>query len=207
MRCINGENIGMRVLLLGPGDSPITQIIRESGCDVMDREEKLDKSFLVNEKIDFVASYRYRHIITKDIIDYMDERIINLHISLLPWNRGSDPNLWSFLENTPKGVTIHHIDEGVDTGDIIAQKQVSFDPEVDTLATSYQKLNREIVELFSQQWPVIMRGESQRCKQVENGSFHRLKDKTAFEYLFIEKGWDTPVRELLGKTVSDRNIF
>ena len=195
----------MKILILGPGDSPLIQIIREGGCDVMDLERKFDKSLVVSEKIDFIVSFRYRHIIRKDIIDYMKDRIINLHISLLPWNRGSDPNLWSFLEDTPKGVTIHHLDEGVDTGDIIAQKHIYFDAEIDTLATSYQTLNRQIVELFSLQWLLIMRGGSRRYKQNEKGSFHRMKDKVAFEYLLSEKGWDTPVRELIGKAAPGLN--
>jgi len=54
---------------------------------------------------DFIISYGYRHIITPDIIDAMSDkvrgdRIINLHISYLPYNRGSDPNLWSWLNDT-----------------------------------------------------------------------------------------------------------
>lgn len=197
----------MRVLLLGPKDSPLIEIIRESSCEVLEYVKKFDRSLLITEKVGFVVSYRYRHIINKDIIDYMNGRIINLHISFLPWNRGCDPNLWSFLEDTPKGVTIHHIDEGVDTGDIIVQKQIFFSSEVDTLATSYKRLNQEIVELFRQQWPAIMRGESQRRKQPEDGSFHRMKDKKKFEYLLIEKGWDTPVKELIGKAISGHNKF
>ncbi len=53
--------------------------------------------------------------------------IINLHISFLPWNRGAHPNFWSFYDDTPKGVTIHLIDEGIDTGAIIYQKEITFD--------------------------------------------------------------------------------
>ena len=43
-------------------------------------------------------------------------------MSYLPWNRGADPNFWSILEDTPKGVTIHIMDESIDTGDILYQK-------------------------------------------------------------------------------------
>ena len=48
--------------------------------------------------------------------------LINLHISYLPYNRGSYPNYWSFKENTPNGVSIHHIDDGIDTGPVLVQK-------------------------------------------------------------------------------------
>ena len=52
---------------------------------------------------------------------------------------GQDPNLWSFIEDTPKGVTIHEIDEGIDTGDIIFQKEIVLNSN-ETLASSYEKL-------------------------------------------------------------------
>ena len=44
----------------------------------------------------------------------MKRPIVNLHISYLPFNRGSHPNYWSFVENTPKGVSIHEIDEQIE---------------------------------------------------------------------------------------------
>jgi len=197
----------MRVLLLGINQSPLRPVIRESGCEVLEYANEFDKSFLIEERIDYVVSYRYRHIIRRDVVDHIKDRIINLHISLLPWNRGADPNLWSFLEDTPKGVTIHYIDEQVDTGDIISQKEVFFDDEVNTLATTYQQLNEKIVDLFRQQWPTIMRGEARRQKQPVGGSFHKASDKKEYERLFIEKGWDTPVRELIGKALPGLNRF
>ena len=40
-------------------------------------------------------------------------------MSFLPYNRGSHPNFWSFVENTPKGVSIHEVSNGIDDGDII----------------------------------------------------------------------------------------
>ena len=45
-------------------------------------------------------------------------------MSFLPYNRGSHPNFWSFIDDTPKGITIHEIDEGADTGNIVFQKKI-----------------------------------------------------------------------------------
>jgi methionyl-tRNA formyltransferase len=191
----------MNVLVLGITPSPLTPIIKESGCFVIETENPIDTGYLQENSIDFMVSYRYRYIIKKPIIEYVRGDIINLHISFLPWNRGADPNLWSFLEDTPKGVTIHYVDEGLDTGDIIAQSEVFFDPAVETLATTYQTLSDKIVKLFKKHWPSIMRGEVQRKYQPTVGSFHRLKDKKKFEYLLLERGWDTPVKKLIGKAL------
>ena len=105
-------------------------------------------AFIKKENFDFIVSYKYRFIISHDIVAYMKRKIVNLHISLLPWNRGADPNLWSFLKDTPKGITIHYIDSGVDTGDILLQKEFDFNLEEDTLKTTYDFLNKEIIRLF-----------------------------------------------------------
>ncbi len=122
---------------------------------------------------DFVISYNYQYIIREDVIDYMGDRIINLHISFLPWNKGSDPNIWSFLDDTPKGVTIHRLERGLDRGKIIVQKEVSFDENVETLATSYERLNREIVNLLVENWDMIFEGNYSPVEQTEKGSYHR----------------------------------
>jgi methionyl-tRNA formyltransferase len=118
---------------------------------------------------------------------------------LLPYNKGADPNLWSFLEDTPKGVSIHFIDKGVDTGDILAQREIIV-PANATLRTSYDALSKTIEHLFMETWPRIREGKQKWHSQSENGSKHRLKEKAAYEHLLTE-GWDTPVKNLIGKAL------
>ena len=137
----------MKILYLGVAPYALKDFLEKDGNEVICTSDKVTPGFITENKIDLCISYRYRHIIGQNIIDESGDNIINLHISLLPWNRGSDPNLWSFLEDTPKGVTIHHVDAGVDTGDIIFQKEVFFGPG-ETLSSSYQTLNTAIVHLF-----------------------------------------------------------
>lgn len=187
----------MNVLVLGMASSPVSAIVAGEGHTVIERSEPFDVPFLETHGVDFIVSYRFRHIIRKPILDYLQGRAINLHISYLPWNRGADPNLWSFLENTPKGVTIHYIDEGIDTGDVIAQRLVACDADGETLATSYAKLNLAIVELFAKTWPLISSGNGSREKQVGQGTMHRMRDKERFTHL-LTNGWQTPVSVLVG---------
>lgn len=189
----------MNVLVLGVIPSPLTAIVEKHGCNSIEFADPIDVRFLKDLLIDFAVSYRYRHIIREPEVEYLKNKIINLHISLLPWNRGADPNLWSFLKNTPKGVTIHYVDKGLDTGDIIAQKTASFDMRRDTLATTYHKLNEDILTLFDEQWPLIMKGKAERIKQPSGGSYHRIKDKLCFEHLLDSKGWNTRVADIIGK--------
>ena len=189
----------MKVLALSVIPSPLTPLLEASGCEVLERFDPIDAAFLRRHKVDFVVSYRFRHIVSQEVIDQLRGRIINLHISLLPWNRGADPNLWSFLEDTPKGVTIHYIDAGIDTGDVIAQREVRFPAPGETLATTYCALERNILQLFQEEWPGIMSGRAPLRPQGPGGSFHLLKDKKPYLHLIAGKGWDTPVAELTGK--------
>ncbi|MEJ2725459.1 MAG: formyltransferase family protein [Deltaproteobacteria bacterium] len=192
----------MKVLILGITPSPLTPVLETFGCRVVELEGYVDVDFIRKHSIDFAVSYRYRHLIAGSVIEYLDGKVINLHISLLPWNRGADPNLWSFLENTPKGVSIHYVDEGLDTGDIIAQKEITFEASNATLSSTYKRLNDELLGLFRQEWPLISKGKSSRCKQASGGSYHSSKDRRSFEYLIEERGWDTPVSALTGKAVA-----
>ena len=81
-------------------------------------------NLITAKKFESIISFGYRHVIDKHIIDNLGYPIINLHISFLPYNRGTHPNFWSFAENTPSGVSIHETDYGVDTGRIIYQKKL-----------------------------------------------------------------------------------
>jgi Methionyl-tRNA formyltransferase len=127
-------------------------------------------------KPDIIISYNYKYIIGQELISYMDGRIINLHISLLPWNRGANPNFWSFVDDTPKGVTIHQINAELDKGKILCQKECFFDAEKETFLSTYDKLNETIVALFKENCQDIMGGRIVPREQPSGGSYHSVKD-------------------------------
>lgn len=166
--------------------------------------EKREDAILYMDKIsidklneiqpEFIISYNYKYIIKKDIIEYMDNKIINLHISLLPWNKGASPNLWSFLDDTSKGVTIHKVDDGLDTGDVLLQKEIFFDESKESLKSSYNKLNEEIQNLFKKNWNEIKNNNILPQPQVGEGSIHFLKDSKAIESII--DSWDINILEL-----------
>lgn len=128
-----------------------------------------------------IVSYNYKFIIPDDVINLMEGQIVNLHISLLPWNRGSSPNFWSFISNTPKGVTIHRVEKGLDTGKIIVQKEYFFDEKRETFASTYNALQNGVVELFKENFDRIFIGNYSPYKQKGEGSYHTVKDMD--EYL------------------------
>lgn len=189
----------MIILLLGPYRTEMVEFLTSFGDEVYYTQEPLTTESEYFDKIDFIISYGYRHILTKEILDRFHNKAINLHISLLPWNKGADPNLWSILEDTPKGVTIHYLNHGVDTGDILVQGEVDYLPE-DTLRTSYDRLTETIEDLFKQSWSIIRENQINAFPQAGEGTYHRIKDKEQYKHL-ISKGWDTPVLDLIGKAI------
>ena len=122
-----------------------------------------------------VSAY-FGYILKRPVLDLLPMDCINLHPALLPYNRGAHPNVWSIVDGTPAGVTLHYVDEGVDTGDIIAQAQVSCDL-IDTGETLYRKLERASVDLFAATWPRVRKGRTTRTRQDRGaGTSHRVKE-------------------------------
>lgn len=70
--------------------------------------------------------------------------IINMHTGLSPYSRGGNCNLFMLLEGRPEmvGVTIHHIDRGIDSGDIV----ISARPELE-LADTYEAIEAKTFHL------------------------------------------------------------
>lgn len=142
-------------------------------------ENKLTPEAVEQMAPSFIISFNYRHMIPEEVLRRMPGRVINLHTSLLPYNRGSNPNFFSFLYDTPKGVTIHLVDRGLDTGDLLCQREIAFDEEKETFASSYDRLLLEIADLFRENWEKIKRGDVVPRRQEGEGSFHRMRELTA----------------------------
>jgi methionyl-tRNA formyltransferase len=179
----------MRVLLLSPYPELVRAPILASGDDVRGSNASPNELDFIG---DFIVSFGYRYIIKKQILTRVTRPIVNIHISYLPWNRGADPNFWSWFDNTPKGVSIHYIDAGIDTGSVLVQEQIIFsEPQKETLATSYQKLQARAVGLFAEKWPLLRAGKIV-AKDQTGGSYHTLKDKERW-WPLLPNGYDTPV--------------
>ena len=145
---------------------------------------------------DWIISHGYRFKLGREILDYCPGRTLNLHISYLPYNRGADPNFWSWLHGTPKGVTIHQMDEGIDTGPILTQRAVKFTRDDHTLRSSYEMLQQEICKLFRERWPEIRGGSCTPTPQGAGGSTHKTIDRAPYEEFLSQGGWDTPVSQI-----------
>ena len=79
---------------------------------------------------DMIVVVAYGRILPKSVIDVPQFGCLNLHVSLLPQYRGAAPIQWSLINGDKQtGVTVMHIDEGLDTGDIIDVLPIDIDPD------------------------------------------------------------------------------
>lgn len=153
---------------------------KESDREVYAISNKLTYDMIKDLDPAFLVSYNYRYIIPEEILLYMQGKAVNLHTSYLPYNRGSSPNFFSFLEDTPKGVTIHEMTAELDKGRILCRKEISFDESEETFASSYNRLQQEIMELFKENWESIKNGTLTGFLPTEKGSYHTMKQLEAF---------------------------
>lgn len=97
---------------------------------------------------DAVVVVAYGHIIPPWMISLPPLGCINLHASLLPRYRGAAPINWAIIRGEQvTGVTTMKIDEGLDTGDILLQRETAVH-EADTTETLLERLSREGAELM-----------------------------------------------------------
>lgn len=144
--------------------------------------------------VEYVVSYNYAHIIKQKVISLFPHRIINLHTSLLPWNKGASPNIWSFIEGTPAGVTIHEVDAGIDTGDVLLQREILFDYQNETLKSSYEKSHEIMRQLFRDNWTMLKKGAIN--PKPQSGTFHSKKDSLMFDHII---DYDDTIESFLEK--------
>ncbi|MBO0445424.1 phosphoribosylglycinamide formyltransferase [Enterococcus sp. AZ170] len=96
---------------------------------------------LEEEQIDLVVLAGYMRIIGPTLLETFSNRLINIHPSLLPRFPGLHGIKDAFCGNVSEtGVTIHYVDDGVDTGPIIAQEKILIEP-TDTLDSLERKIH------------------------------------------------------------------
>lgn len=107
------------------------------------------------------------HIIGKEILEIPEKGVIGLHAALLPRYRGGAPLVWQIINGEEyTGITLFYIGEGIDDGDIIAQKKVKI-REDDTIDTLYSRVGEEGILLLKENLPLIFANHAPRKKQLD----------------------------------------
>src|ERR1700687_1667074 len=102
-------------------------------------------------------------------------RCVNIHPGFNPFNRGWFPQAFSIINGMKAGVTIHEIDEKLDHGPIIVQKEYEIKPW-DTSGSAYANIMKLERELLLEHYPSIRTGSYSARPPEEEGNVNYKRD-------------------------------
>jgi len=103
-------------------------------------------------------------IIKPHLLEIPSQATVNAHPGLLPWLRGSASIGWALYKDMPQGATVHFIDAGIDTGDIILRRELPV-----YRRDTYESLNLRVAllaaELMAESLALLEKNEAPRLPQ------------------------------------------
>lgn len=149
--------------------------------------------FLNGKQLDLALNIRFPKILKKNFIDSFSLGVVNTHGGLLPMRAGANiPCFNILLDDKESGCTMHFIDEGIDSGDIIDYKRFPVEPD-DTAFSLFQKTQNAIWNVYSDNIDAILKNNSKRQPQKEminNGvekKYFKTKDLNSLKKINLEK--------------------
>lgn len=140
---------------------------------------------------DLLVSMSFDQIFKDEILKLYSKKIINCHAGKLPFYRGRNILNWALINDEKEfGITVHFIDKGIDTGDIILQKTYEI-KDSDDYTTLLNLCYRECANLLYESLILFLKNEVKSYKQVGDG-FYCPKRKKGDETI----NWTQNTREI-----------
>lgn len=115
--------------------------------------------------LDLIISMSFNQIFKNEIISMPKLGSINCHAGKLPFYRGRSILNWALINDEKEfGITVHYIDEGIDTGDIILQRVFEIN-DFDSYSSLLKKANSECGALVYESIDLILKGNVHRVSQ------------------------------------------
>jgi methionyl-tRNA formyltransferase len=152
--------------------SPVKAFAQERGVPVLQPAKLRTPPF--SEELrklapDVCVVTAYGKILPKDVLEAPAHGCLNVHASLLPRFRGAAPIQWAIASGDAEtGVSLMVMDEGLDTGPVLAEKRLPIVPD-ETSATLHDKLSKLGGELLREFLPTYLRGELKPVPQPAEG--------------------------------------
>lgn len=148
--------------------SPVKQVAFDNDILCLQPEKIRDILQDINVlEPDLIITCAYGQILPLEMLQIPRLGCINVHASLLPKLRGGAPIHHAIMDGFSKtGVTIMYMDKGMDTGDIISQREIPISND-DTAETLHDKLSVLGRDLLLETLPSILKGTNSRTTQDE----------------------------------------
>lgn len=116
---------------------------------------------------DLLVSMSFNQIFKSRILELPIQGVLNCHAGMLPFYRGRNILNWALINDEKfYGITVHYVDEGIDTGDIIYQKSLPIS-ESDNYSTLLNTAYYECAEALSEAIKMILTGTVKRIRQMD----------------------------------------
>lgn len=138
----------------------VAELAYDHGLPMLEKDEDL-----LEIETDIGFSIQHFSILRENVYGHPREGFVNLHTAPLPHYRGCNTYTYSMLNGDKRyGTSLHYIDSGVDTGDIIKVKWMDIPPNTTSreLAEAVEVLS---VELFAEMAPKVLAGDIERTPQ------------------------------------------
>jgi methionyl-tRNA formyltransferase len=164
-----GHQVSAVIVRHKPSDGSLKEFARREGLPTRAPERVNEDEF-----VDWVHSLEpelnismsYDQILRRPILQSASLGFINCHAGKLPYYRGRNVLNWAIINSEKEiGLTIHYVDEGIDTGDIILQRILPIDWE-DTYGTLLEKVQASFPGLLAEAVRLIDDGEVDRQPQA-----------------------------------------
>lgn len=142
--------------------SPVKEYALEKKIPVLQplrikRQEAVEE--LLRYPADVFVVAAFGQILSREILDMPRYGCLNIHASLLPKYRGSSPIQWAVINGEEKsGVTIQQMNEGIDTGDILYQRELKLSPQ-ETGESLFNRLEKLGAEAIVETLALLEKGE------------------------------------------------
>jgi len=152
-----------------PTPSPVKEIAQKYNLDILQPEKISDiEKEIFQLKPDLIVTVSYGQIIPQNILKIPKKGSLNLHPSLLPKYRGPSPIQTALLNgDKTTGLTIIQMNEKMDAGSIITQKETKINPD-DTFQSLEIRLAEEIADLIMDILPRYFKNKIQLQVQDES---------------------------------------
>lgn len=127
----------------------------------------------IREKYGLVISFHCTQLFPPELISAV--RCINVHPGFNPFNRGWFPHVFSIINGKKAGATIHEIDEQLDHGPIIAQREYEI-KSWDTSESAYRNIMKIEMDLLREHFPSIRKGSYRSWRPHEEGNINYKSD-------------------------------
>lgn len=170
--------------------TPVKSLALENNIEVFQPLKiREDYKRIIELNPDIIITCAYGQIIPKEILNCPKYGCINVHASLLPYLRGGAPIQHAIIDGyTKTGITIMYMDEAMDTGDIIASREITINKD-DTYGSIYTKLQEIAPSLLIEVLPSIINKTNKRIKQDNSIATYAWNIKREEEHIdFNRKG-------------------